>query len=133
MNQFRIRSIQDIEEKLHYFEDSDKIEIANVINRYLNENRVRNPIIRIQNDDLINLAKNNTIGNNLARHLTDIYIIDYPFEYVIIPQNWEHLLKIIMPRLTERGVVILKNYQGIKILRKNVRFTLHSQLYEIAN
>lgn len=131
INDFRIFSVQDVYTKLENYSDVDKSQVVEVINGYMRSNKIKSPIIRIHSPRIANLVQTNQLSNNLAIHHADIFIIDYSLEDLSNDMFLRNIMDIVMPRLTEKGLLVAKQESGIKVWRKNVRYSLNTHLYEI--
>lgn len=129
--QFKISSSQDIFEKLKFFSDEEKNKIIIMINDFIKSHNVRTPLIRIHSQDVANLVESRNLSTGLARHLVDIFIVDYSAEDLKDNFLLKKIFLIVLPRLTERGLVIFKDESGVRVWKKNVRYGLKSQLLEV--
>lgn len=128
LNNFVISSAQDVFTKLQHFDDLDKNEIIKVINDYMRGDRVSKPIIRIHNSQVTHLVDQNTLASSLARHHANIFIIDFPYDHFYDEAFSRKIVRIFLPRLVEHGLLILKDSNGIRVLKKNVSYGLKPQL-----
>lgn len=130
-DQFKISSSTDIFDKLRFYSDEEKNRIIYMINDYIKSYNVRTPLIRIHSQEVANLVESRNLSTSLARHLVDIFIIDYSSDDLKDNMLLNKIFQIVMPRLTERGLAIFKHESGVKVWRKNVRYGLKSQLLEV--
>lgn len=128
LNKFVISSAQDIFNKLKHFDDLDKNEIVKVVNDYMRETRIGKPMIRIHNSEVTELVNQNTLASNLARHHANIFVIDFPYDEFYDEIFARKIVRIFLPRLVENGLLILKDSEGIRVLKKNVSYGLKPQL-----
>lgn len=131
INDFRIHSVQDVFKKLQNYSEEDKTQVVEIINDYMRTNKIKSPVIRIHSPEIAGLVNTNKLSNNLAIHHADIFIIDFPIDEITNDFFFRKIMDIVMPRLTEKGLLVAKQENGVKVWRKNVRYSLNTQLYEI--
>ena len=128
LTNYTVSSAKDIYAKLQHFSNEDKAEVVKEIIAYMRETRTGRPMIRIHNSEVISLVNENTLASRLVMHYADVFIIDFPSEHYYDEVFLKKIIDIFLPRLRERGLLILKDTEGIRVLKKNVSYGLKPQL-----